>query len=152
MTRCPPENQLNKFRGSEKYRLVSSRPDIALMMIDSLAKLAFQAHEFTVSIVTEPIVVRLTNQLLALAGPSANPSDTLKRTLGRVSQDQLATMIATTRESVNKHLASLRNIGLLSIDRGVITIENTEKLKKVVTERARKKGLKSPLDNIKTVM
>ena len=71
---------------------------------------------------------RLARRLTEMAA-AAKPAQTGTQSV-RLTQKELASMLGTTRESVNKELKVLRDRGILSTSRNLITIHDPESLRR----------------------
>ena len=74
------------------------------------------------------ITVRLARKILALGDTFGIREGGRVRIESKITQKDLASMIGTTRESINKQLKALRDQGLIRICGGTIEILNREKL------------------------
>lgn len=77
---------------------------------------------------------RLAKQLLALARTYGRPTDEGVRIDLHLSQTELGDLVWSTRESVNKQLRAWSAEGLLSFDRGVLTLHRPETLGRIAEE------------------
>src|SRR5215203_6254449 len=76
--------------------------------------------------------VRLANLLMILVHKFGGHSGTDRLTIGlRLSHQDLAEMVASTRESVSNNLSALRNRKMIEMARGNIKILNPEGLTKL---------------------
>jgi CRP/FNR family cyclic AMP-dependent transcriptional regulator len=73
---------------------------------------------------------RLARALLELAAVRGRPGERGTVLDGRLTQSELAAMIGATRETVNKSLRSFQRRGLLTHDRGTVTILLPDGLRK----------------------
>jgi CRP/FNR family transcriptional regulator/CRP/FNR family cyclic AMP-dependent transcriptional regulator len=73
---------------------------------------------------------RIAKKLLELAaGHGESVTDGLRIPL-RITQEELAQMVGVTRALINKQLGWFQERGILSTDRGVITLHKPEELRK----------------------
>jgi CRP-like cAMP-binding protein len=75
------------------------------------------------------VPARVARALLNLAESRGSPTPDGTHIEGRVTQVDLAAMVAATRESVNKCLASLQRRGVVKLDRGSITLRDLDALR-----------------------
>jgi CRP/FNR family transcriptional regulator, cyclic AMP receptor protein len=101
--------------------LLAANPDIALAVIEMLCARLRSANERMEEAVLMPLDVRLARRLVALA-------DDFGATLD-VSQEQLAEMVGSTRESINRQLQVWRREGIIQLGRSRVTVLDLAKLK-----------------------
>ncbi len=77
---------------------------------------------------------RIVHQLLTLTTYSALPSQSTTSKELHVTQDDLASLSGTTRETVNRVLSNLRDRGLVQVDRARIRILNPDELERSLIE------------------
>jgi CRP-like cAMP-binding protein len=108
-------------------RMLAAEPawwrELGLLVAGKL-RLAFHAMEETALL---PVAARLARRLLRMAegyGERQGPSRTVE-----VSQDQLAMMLSTSRQTVNHHLKDLESRGIIRISYGSIEILDLDALR-----------------------
>ena len=74
---------------------------------------------------------RLARLLLRLADDHGSPAPDGIRIEFKLSQRDIGTRVASTRESVNKQLQVWRDAGWLSLNQGYITLRRTEPLRRL---------------------
>jgi hypothetical protein len=105
-------------------------PDFALGMIRLLCTRLRETSLGLESIATQRVPARLAAILLRLAAEYGRPASDGGILLPmRLSQSDLSTMIAATREAVNKQLAQWREAGVLRIKTGQIVLLRPEALR-----------------------
>lgn len=102
--------------------LLRDQPSLALSLLTTVCSRLRRASELAEDISFLPLPVRLAKHLLALARSHGIPSRPGIRIGLHVCQQELANMVGTTRESVNKQLAVWHKEGLLSTRKGYLTI------------------------------
>lgn len=131
------------LRKADFHKLLREAPDLSLRLLRALARRLRETGMLVQDAAFLDVGERLAKKLVAMATETIElgvtvPSAT--RVLGsaielRVTQQDLASMIGATRESVNKSLASFRARGLLVVGRHRLSILDLEGLRGVV-ERA----------------
>ena len=111
-------------------RSLAANPEIAVHLLKVLSRRLREADEFVEDAVFLDVPGRLAKKLLQLAETygHSTPSGTA---IGlRITQQELATMVGATRESVNKHLRSYRARGIIDVDRQRIVIKRPDELRR----------------------
>jgi CRP/FNR family transcriptional regulator, cyclic AMP receptor protein len=101
---------------------VTSSPDLAIHMLQVLSRRLREADEFVEDAVFLDVPGRLAKKLLQLAEAYGRPGMGGTMITLRLTQQELATMVGATRESVNKHLRAYRSRGIIDIDHQRIVI------------------------------
>jgi CRP/FNR family cyclic AMP-dependent transcriptional regulator len=96
------------------YELVSTHPRIALRSLELLARRIRASDELIQDLAFLDVPGRLAKRLIELAAQTGADIPEGRLITLRISQDDLATMVGTTRESVNKSLAMFRRKGAIS--------------------------------------
>jgi len=108
-------------------QVLSGSPDLAMHMLRALSRRLREADEFVEDAVFLDVPGRLAKKLLQLA-KSPDEGGYGRPGLGgtmiglRLTQQELATMVGATRESVNKHLRAYRARGIIDIEHQHIII------------------------------
>ncbi len=114
------------------YGLVKTKPEVALGCLEMLAR-RLRAQDALVQDMTFlDVPARLAKRLMELdeqAGVTVPGGRLIDL---RITQEELATMVGTTRESVNKTLALFQRQGTIERKTGRILIKDAEKLAKRV--------------------
>jgi CRP/FNR family transcriptional regulator len=90
-----------------------------------------QYEELVKCLLPRETEVRLANLLPLLAQKLGQNRDGLVTIDLRLTHQDLAAMVASTRESVTKVLNELRNRGVIEVDSGRITLKDTRALAKL---------------------
>jgi CRP/FNR family transcriptional regulator len=112
-------------------RAVRQEPRVAFKLMTLLELRLVQYEELVQCLLPRETEVRLANLLPLLAqkfGESRNGLVTIDL---RLTHQDLAAMVASTRESVTKVLNEMRNRGVIEVDSGRITIKDTQALTKL---------------------
>lgn len=117
-------------------QLLAAKPDLALRFIKALAQRLRRAEEEIENFAFREVPGRLSALLvrLAEAGTEVWPSSRGQepRHVLRLTHQDLASMIGTTRETVTSVLNRLRERGLISIRRREIVIKGLQRLRQAV--------------------
>jgi CRP/FNR family transcriptional regulator, cyclic AMP receptor protein len=118
------------LRREEFLKFVASSPDTAIHMLRVLSQRLRETDEFIEDAIFLDVPGRLAKKLLELASQYGRNTPIGTVIALRMTQQELATMVGATRESVNKHLRSYRARGILEIDRQRIIILRPEELQR----------------------
>jgi CRP-like cAMP-binding protein len=117
---------------------VGRNPSVALKLITLQDAQLTRYEEFVVRISSRSIGARLAAVLLSLSDrfperpPEGRPDVTQPVTIGlRITQEELAAMIVTTRESVVITMGKLRRRGAVEVCNSTITVVDPEKLREI---------------------
>ncbi len=114
---------------------LSSRPQAALALLETISLRLRRTNESLVELAFSDIQHRLARQLLRLAAEDeledSGRSDSKPAMRLRITQADLASLLSVTRESVNKELQLFAQRGWISLSRGVIVINEPEKLREL---------------------
>jgi CRP/FNR family transcriptional regulator/CRP/FNR family cyclic AMP-dependent transcriptional regulator len=109
---------------------LKATPEMAIDMMRVLSRRLREADEFIEDAVFLDVPGRLAKKLLELAETYGYPSPEGIVIGLRLTQQELATMVGATRESVNKHLRAYRARGILELDRQRIVIRKPRELQR----------------------
>jgi CRP-like cAMP-binding protein len=98
-------------------------------ILSTLSKRLRKADDFLADVFFLNVGARLSKKLVELAVNNGYSEETGGAIELRITQKSIAGMIGTTRESVNKELRVLHELGLIDIAEKKITIRNIEGLK-----------------------
>jgi CRP/FNR family transcriptional regulator, cyclic AMP receptor protein len=129
--------------GRHFMQLMARNPEGTRIMVKLISDRLLAATQRVVDGSGLPAPARIARTLLHLADLQC------VRPLGRVrvrlllSQAELGGMAGLTRESVNKHLASLRDAGLITLEGGTVTSVNVVELRAVLTDTERQRTIRA---------
>lgn len=126
------ETQLYGLNRKDFIAYVINNETAVKAILESLSKRLRKADDFLEDIFFLNVAARLAKKLIELAessGPRGDDGGPIKL---RFTQKELAGMIGTTRESVNKELRILREKKLIDLSGNAILIQEMEGLKKRV--------------------
>jgi CRP-like cAMP-binding protein len=104
--------------------LIQEQPAFALSLLTTVCSRLRGASELAEDISFLPLPARLAKRLIALAQSYGIASSRGIRIGLHLCQQELANMVSTTRESVNKQLALWQAEGLISMRKGYLTIKH----------------------------
>jgi len=113
----------------ERHRFVQwlqSHPGAAIAILAAVAGRLRAADELVGALAFLDVHSRLARKLLDLAGAAAQGSQVELR----LSQDELASMVGVTRESVNKHLRFFKKRGAIDVYRRRIVLRSLDYLRR----------------------
>lgn len=105
--------------------VMNNEPAVRAILAALSARLR-RADDFLEDIFFLKVPARLAKKLLELAGTSGKDGTV------RVSQQELASMIGASRESVNKALRSLRQRGMVTVRGSVLELSDPEGLRRLI--------------------
>lgn len=126
------DTQLLFLPREEFLHYVESRPRVALHALAVLSRRLRQTDQLVHDAVFFDVAGRLASVILRLAETLGQPVDTGITIARRLTQVELADMIGTTRESVNKWLGYYERQGIIRSQRGLITVLRPERLQQRV--------------------
>jgi len=110
--------------------LVEERPKIAVALLPVLASRLRRLTAWTDDLAGLPLSTRIAKCLLGLLAAHGQELGPSRSRIGRrFSQEDLASMVGATRESMNKHLGRLERDGLLAKESGYLVIVDLPGLK-----------------------
>lgn len=121
--------------GREDFvRFLEERPRVAIVLLATLSRKLRHTTQLVQGVAFLDVPARLARALLDLSeargkASESGPNGPGKVTAMRVTQTELAGMIGTTRESVNRCLGYFESIGLIRVDRGQVTILQPDRLR-----------------------
>ena len=113
---------------------LSANQDLTLRLLSVLCKRLRETSETLGDLVMFELPGRLARLLVKLAEDHGNRTGSGIRIEFKLSQRDLGTRIASSRESVNKQLGAWRDEGLLHLDRGYITLLRPDRFKHMATD------------------
>jgi len=109
-------------------RAVRQEPRAAFKLMTLLELRLVQYEELIQCLLPRETEVRLANLLPLLAQKFGESKNGLVAINLRLTHQDLAAMVASTRESVTKVLNEMRNRGVIEVDSGRITLKDTRAL------------------------
>lgn len=109
-------------------RFLREQPEAAIELMVVLAERLVRISEFAEDTLFLALPARLAKKLLHLAERFGSEDGGSVRIGLRLSQGELADLVGTTRESVNKQIRAWSGDGILHMERGEVTILDAERL------------------------
>jgi CRP/FNR family transcriptional regulator len=113
------------FRGA-----IRSTPEIALSVLEELAARLRRSNIYAEHLAAHSAPQRVVRTLLDLADQHGVAERGATRIDLHLTQDDLASLAGTTRETVNRVLAGLREQGLIQIERARVSVLNLPQLER----------------------
>lgn len=111
------------------HAAIRSTPELGLRLMASLVAHVRRKDDELADVAFLDVPGRIARKLLELADRHGEPVAEGVRIGIRVPQAELAAMVGSSRENVNRALAQLAGLGALTIDRGHITILDVGRLR-----------------------
>ena len=111
--------------------LIGTCPPVAVAVLEALASRLRHTNNYVENLTSQPAPQRVVQQLVTLATNAHNHHQTSSIDL-RITQDDLASLSGTTRETVNRVLSTLRDQGLIRIARARISVLSLEQLRQTL--------------------
>ena len=105
-------------------------PSIAAAILEVMAARLRRSNLYAEQLAGLPAAQRVVRQLLSLAARYGVPEDGATRIDLRLTQDDLASLSGTTRETVNRVLSSLRDQGLIRVERARVSVLDLAQLER----------------------
>lgn len=110
---------------------INTCPAIAASILEVMAARLRQSNAYAEQLAAMPAGRRVVNQIVGLAQRHAAGRTAIDLHL---TQDDLASMSGTSRETVNRVLSNLRDRGLVVVERARVHVPNLPKLRKELDE------------------
>ncbi len=117
------------IRNQDIEKIINQNVDIAVSLLKVMSKRLRQAQTAVKDIALKDVYGRLASILLKLAVDHGSQAPDGTKICLNLTHQELANMIGTSRESVNRVISEWRKEGILDAQRGEITILNPQKLK-----------------------
>jgi CRP/FNR family transcriptional regulator/CRP/FNR family cyclic AMP-dependent transcriptional regulator len=109
--------------------VVRKTPELGLRLLATLVDYVRRKDEELAEIAFLDLPGRLAHKLLQLADRHGEPVEGGVRITVRVPQSELAAMVGSSRENVNRALGRFVTMGAVAVDRGSITILDADALR-----------------------
>lgn len=116
--------------------ILAAHPDMALRLLGVMCKRLRQTNESLEDMLFLQAPSRLARSLLRLVPTFGKPAPDGTLLDIKLSQQQLASLVGISRESVNKQLREWQREGLIVLTRNVITLRDKAALEEVATAEA----------------
>lgn len=114
---------------------INTCPPIAASILEVMANRLRQSNNYAEQLASAPVAQRVARQLLELATRRSQrhaDSSSARQIELDLTQDELARLCGTTRETVNRVLSALRDQGLVRVERARVSILNLPQLRAAV--------------------
>jgi CRP/FNR family transcriptional regulator len=125
------ETQTLELQRDVLLGLLQQSPKLALNLLQALSARLRSSTEDAGELASLTVVERLERQLQKLAEWSGTPVPDGVRIVIPMTQQELATMIGTSRESVNRALVQLRRQGKVRLEKGWIVLLSERPLRTI---------------------
>jgi CRP/FNR family transcriptional regulator, cyclic AMP receptor protein len=115
---------------SDFHNTIQKNPRIAILILEALSKRLRNTNQMVEDLIFLDVYGRVAKKLLELADAHGVKTDDGVRIDVRLTQQELASMVGASRESVNKVLGYFTDKNFISTDKHRITIHNTNDLKR----------------------
>lgn len=115
---------------SDFHNTIQKNPKIAILILEALSKRLRNTNQMVEDLIFLDVYGRVAKKLLELAEAHGIKADDGVRIDVRLTQQELASMVGASRESVNKVLGYFTDKNFISTDKHRITIHNTNDLKR----------------------
>ena len=122
-------SRLSYLPGSAIRQLVQTVPSFALCIIEGLVAKGKCYSALVQMLGTRSVTERLAQLLLILAGAGNRASGQKMALDQRVTHEQLASIVGSTRQWVTSTLNRFQGLGLIRVERGTIIVEDPEGLR-----------------------
>jgi CRP/FNR family cyclic AMP-dependent transcriptional regulator len=124
--------EITLLSGATLQRLLTRIPNFALALIDGLVAKGKCYSSMAQMLGTRSVIERLAQYLLNLSELYGEPDGTAVVIARRVTHDQIAAMVGSTRQWVTMMLKRFQNQHIVSIDGSVIRIERIDLLEQIL--------------------
>lgn len=114
--------------------LVERHPALAIRLLGALSARISELTDQLSDFALKTLPVRLAKRILELAGIYGRETSNGLRIDARISQQDLAGWVGTTREAVNRHLRLWEAAGVIRLDRVTLTIRVRHELERIAGE------------------
>lgn len=108
---------------------INARPQIAAALLEAMAQRLRQTNSYAEQLASNSAAQRVVRKILDMAARQGADPGAARIDL-RLTQDDLASMSGTTRETVNRVLSSLRDQGLIRVARARVSVLNLAQLER----------------------
>ena len=115
---------------SDFHNIILKNPKIAILVLEALSKRLRNTDQMVEDLIFLDVYGRVAKKLLELADAHGVKTDEGVRIDVRLTQQELASMVGASRESVNKVLGYFTDKNFISTDKHRITIHNMNDLKR----------------------
>lgn len=125
------DSEILSISRGDFFPLLDSHPDIYMKIIRVLCERLRQTNETIEDSIFLTISARCAKTLMKLAASYGQPFGEALRISIKISQQELANIIGTSREVVNRHLRQLQNDDVIHVEKGHIVIDKPDYLEEI---------------------
>lgn len=122
--------QLVGLAHPDMAEFLSTRPEVAMTMLRTLASRLRRTNEALGDLVFTDVPGRVAKALLDLSGRFGQPVDDGILVAHDLTQEELAQLVGASRETVNKALADFTSRGWIKLEARAVTLLDTERLQR----------------------
>jgi CRP/FNR family transcriptional regulator len=122
------DTEVGIIRNADMEKLLSQHGEIAVKIIKVMSRRLRQAQQHSRDLALKGAYGRLAGSLLQLARDYGTPREDGMTIDLNLSQQELASLIGTTRETVARILSDFKRLGLVGVERQRITILEPQRL------------------------
>lgn len=115
---------------SDFQKAIMKNPKIAIQVLEGLSKRLRNTDQMVENLIFLDVYGRVAKKLLELADTHGVPTENGTRIDVRLTQQELASMVGASRESVNKVMGYFTDKGYISTDKHRITLHRMNELKR----------------------
>ncbi|MDN5325536.1 MAG: family transcriptional regulator, cyclic receptor protein [Moorella sp. (in: firmicutes)] len=123
------DTEVGIIRNADMEKLLSAHGEMAVKIIKVMSRRLRQAQNHIRDLALKGAYGRLASSLLQLAGEYGKPREDGVTIDLNLSQQELASLIGTSRETVARILSDFKRLGAVEVERQRITLLEPEKLK-----------------------
>lgn len=116
----------------EFQQVVANHPDIAMGVMETLSHRLRYSNIYAEHLISHSAGQRVVRRLLDLADQHGVLENGTTRINLHLTQDDLASLAGTTRETVNRVLSGLRDQGLIRVERARVSVLNLSQLEQAI--------------------
>ncbi|MDP6350932.1 MAG: Crp/Fnr family transcriptional regulator [Alphaproteobacteria bacterium] len=121
-------SELLVIDGRDFMPFLNARPELSTRLLVVLCERIRWVSDLYEDAVFLNLPSRLAKHLMRLAASYGETIDSGTRITLKLSQQDLGNLLGTSRESINKQLRAWQATGLISVDRGLITIHRADEI------------------------
>jgi CRP/FNR family transcriptional regulator len=123
------DSKLNLIRSQDMEKLIQDKPSIAVKLLNVMSKRLRRAQKLVRDMGLKDTTCRTANLLIYLAEEYGQEQSGKIRIDLKLTQEELANMIGTTRETISRVLNKLKDENLITISRRKMIISDLDRLK-----------------------
>jgi len=127
------ECQVGVLRNADVYALLRQNSELAISLLQLLARRLKMAQRQLHDLALKDVFTRVTQLVCELAESEGTvlPCGSVQLNL-RLTREELAQLVGTSRETLTRVLSELRQMGLLNVERNLVLIPSLARLREVI--------------------